>query len=157
MNRILIAALIFLASAGTVCSGANARDYQVGAIEIHDPWSRATPSTAPTAGGFMTITNNGSTPDRLVAIESPASARAEVHEMKMDGSVMRMREIEGGLVLPAGQTVTLKPGGFHVMFTQLRAPFVKDKLVPATLVFEKAGRIDVEFAVGSLGATGPGQ
>jgi hypothetical protein len=76
--------------------------------------------------------------------------------MKMDGSVMRMREIEGGLVLPAGQTVTLKPGSFHVMFTQLRAPFVKDKLVPATLVFEKAGRIDVEFAVGSLGATGPG-
>ena len=75
--------------------------------------------------------------------------------MKMDGAVMRMRALENGIALPPGQTVELKPGSYHVMFFGLKAPFVKDRQVPATLVFEKAGRIDVEFQVEALGATRP--
>ena len=132
-----------------------ARDYKIGSIEIVQPWSRATPSTAPSAGGFLTLTNKGNAPDRLIAIETPAAKQAEIHEMKMDGAVMRMREIENGVVLPPGQTVELKPGGYHVMFIGLKAPFVKDQNVSATLVFEKAGRIDIEFQVDALGATQP--
>ncbi len=152
--------IVFLAALLAVLAQAAptmARDYTLGSIEIHSPWARATPPTAPTAGGYLRITNKGSTPDRLVAIETGAAAKAQVHEMKMDGSVMRMREIEGGLALPPGRTVELKPGGEHVMFMELKAPFVKGTKVPATLVFEKAGRIDVEFAVGTIAASGPPQ
>ena len=132
-----------------------AHDYKIGGIEIVQPWSRATPSTAPSAGGFLTLTNKGDVPDRLIAIESPAAKQTEIHEMKMDGAVMRMRELENGVVLPPGQTIELKPGGYHVMFMGLKAPFAKDQKVPATLVFEKAGRIDIEFQVDALGATQP--
>ncbi|MDP1751237.1 MAG: copper chaperone PCu(A)C [Reyranella sp.] len=132
-----------------------ARDYKVGALEISQPWTRATPPTAPTGGGFLTVTNKGTTPDRLVAVRSPASDKVEVHEMKMDGNVMRMREVEKGLEIPAGATVTLKPGGFHIMFMGLKAPFAKDTKVPLTLVFEKAGSLDVELAVEAMGASAP--
>ncbi|MEI6200985.1 MAG: copper chaperone PCu(A)C [Enhydrobacter sp.] len=134
-----------------------ARDYKIGSIEIVQPWSRATPSTAPSAGGFLTLTNKGDVPDRLIAIESSAATQTEIHEMKMDGAVMRMRELENGVVLPPGQTIELKPGGYHVMFMGLKAPFVKDQKVSATLVFEKAGRIDIEFQVDALGSTQPSQ
>jgi periplasmic copper chaperone A len=132
-----------------------ALDYRLGSIEIGQPWSRATPSTAPSAGGFLTLTNRGDTADRLIAVESPAASQAEVHEMKMDGAVMRMRALENGIALPPGQAVELKPGGYHVMFIGLKAPFAKGRQVPATLVFEKAGRIDVEFQVEALGASRP--
>jgi hypothetical protein len=150
-----ILSVIALLGTLALAAPAMARDYTLGSIEIHEPWSRATPPTAPTAGGYMTITNKGTAPDRLIAVESPAAATAEVHEMKMEGSVMRMRAIDGGLALPPGQTVELKPGGYHVMFTGLKAPFVKGSVVKATLVFEKAGRIDVEFAVAAMGAMMP--
>lgn len=132
-----------------------AHDYKVGSIEIGHPWSRATPSTAPSAGGFLTLANKGDAPDRLISIQSPAAKQAELHEMKMDGAVMRMRELENGVALAPGQTVELKPGGYHVMFIDLKAPFVKGQKVPATLVFEKAGKVDVEFEVDALGATQP--
>jgi periplasmic copper chaperone A len=149
----LLSAILMAASLAATPS--LARDYKIGSIEIVQPWSRATPSTAPSAGGFLTLTNKGDAPDRLIAIESPAAKQTEIHEMKMDGAVMRMRELENGVVLPPGQTVELKPGGYHVMFIGLKAPFVKDQKVSATLVFEKAGRIDVEFQVDALGATQP--
>ena len=99
-------------------------------IEIGNPWTRATPPTAPTGGGFLTITNKGTTPDRLIAVRSPASSKVELHEMKMDGNIMRMREIEKGIEIPPGATVELKPGGFHIMFMELKAPFAKDAKVP---------------------------
>ena len=149
----LLSAILMTASLAATPSLAH--DYKIGSIEIVQPWSRATPSTAPSAGGFLTLTNKGDAPDRLIAIETPAAKQAEIHEMKMDGAVMRMRELENGVVLPPGQTVELKPGGYHIMFIGLKAPFVKDQKVSATLVFEKAGRIDVEFQVDALGATQP--
>jgi copper(I)-binding protein len=150
-----IAAVLLTASLAATPSCAH--DYRLGSIEIVQPWSRATPSTAPSAGGFLTLTNKGTAPDRLIAVESPAAKQAELHEMKMDGAVMRMRQLENGVALPPGQTVELKPGGYHVMFIGLKAPFVKDQKVSATLVFEKAGRIDVEFQVDALGAAQPSQ
>lgn len=134
---------------------ASAQDYKVGALEITRPWTRATPATAQSGGGFLTVTNKGTTPDRLIAARSTVSDRVEVHEMRMDGNVMKMRELEKGLEIPAGATVMLKPGGYHIMFMGLKAPFAKDAKVPVTLVFEKAGSLDIVLDVEALGAGAP--
>ena len=135
---------------------ASAHDYTLGTLEIGHPWTRATPPTAKAGGGFLTITNTGSTPDRLIAARSTASDKVEIHEMKMDGNVMRMRELEKGLEIPPGATVMLKPGGYHIMFMELKSPLAKDAKVPVTLVFEKAGSIDVEMKVEAMGAADSG-
>ena len=103
----------------------------------------------------ITITNTGTTPDRLVSAKSAAAGAVQVHEMKMEGNVMRMREVDGGLAIAPGATVTLAPGGLHIMLMGLKAPLRQGEKVPLTLVFEKAGSIDVELAVMPLGASPP--
>jgi copper(I)-binding protein len=150
LRRLALAALV-----AVLALPAFALDYKLGAIEIGHPWSRATPPTAESGGGFLAITNTGTTPDRLVAVKSPAADKVEIHEMKMDGNIMRMREVEKGIEIPPGATVELKPGGFHVMFMGLKAPFAKEAKVPLTLVFEKAGSIDVDLMVQAMGAQAP--
>ncbi len=150
MKSVLAAVLL---SVSLFATPSLAHEYKLGSIEVQHPWSWATPTTAPSAGGFLTVVNKGDGPDRLVAVQSPAADQVQIHEMKMDGNVMRMRELDNGVALPAGQTVELKPGGYHVMFIGLKAPFAKGQKVPATLVFEKAGKVDVEFLVDALGAT----
>ncbi len=150
IRRWLIAAAV-----ATFALPALAHDYKLGSLEIGNPWTRATPPSAQSGGGFLTITNKGTTPDRLVAVRSTASNKAEIHEMKMDGNVMRMRELEKGLEIPPGATVELKPGSYHLMFMGLKAPFAKDAKIPATLVFEKAGSVDVELSVAAMGAASP--
>ncbi|MBN9512381.1 MAG: copper chaperone PCu(A)C [Alphaproteobacteria bacterium] len=150
IRRWLVAAAI-----ATFALPALAQDYKVGSLEIGKPWTRATPPSAQSGGGFLTITNKGTTPDRLVAVRTTASNKAEIHEMKMDGNVMRMRELEKGLEIPPGATVELKPGSYHLMFMELKAPFAKDARIPATLVFEKAGSVDVELSVAAMGAASP--
>jgi copper(I)-binding protein len=144
--------LSLVAAAALFALPAWAQDYKLGSLEISQPWTRATAPTAKTGGGYLTITNKGTTPDRLIAARSTASAKVEIHEMKMDGSVMRMRELDKGLEIPPGATVTLKPGGLHIMFMELKAPLAKGAKVPVTLVFEKAGSIDVTFTVQEMGA-----
>ncbi len=130
-----------------------ADDYKLGQLEISQPWARATAPTAPAGGGFLTIANRGTATDRLIAVRTSVAEQAQIHEMKMDGNVMRMRELEHGLEIPAGATVTLAPGGFHLMLMGLKKPLTKDTRVPLTLVFEKAGSIDVELAIEAMGAT----
>lgn len=143
----------FLAAAASLLAlPAMAQDYKVGSIEITTPWTRATPPSARTGGGFMTITNKGTVADRLVSARSNTSDKVEVHEMRMDGNVMRMRELAKGLEIPPGATVTLKPGSYHIMFMELKTPFAKDAKVPLTLVFEKAGSIDIQLDVQAMGA-----
>jgi copper(I)-binding protein len=144
--------LSMIAAAALLASPAWAQDYKLGSLEISQPWTRATAPTAKAGGGYTTITNQGTTADRLIAARSAASAKVEIHEMKMDGNVMRMRELDKGLEIPAGATVMLKPGGYHIMFMELKAPFAKDAKVPVTMVFEKAGSIDVELLVQAMGA-----
>jgi copper(I)-binding protein len=145
--RILTAVL-----AALLCLPAHAADYKLGSLEITEPWTRATPATAQSAGGFMVIGNKGSAPDRLIGARSTAADKVEVHEMRMEGNIMRMRELDKGLELAPGGTVELKPGGYHIMFIGLKAPFAKDARVPVTLVFEKAGSIDLEMPVRAMGA-----
>jgi copper(I)-binding protein len=150
LRRLALAALVAI-----LALPAFALDYKLGAIEIGHPWSRATPPTAESGGGYLVLKNTGTTPDRLIAVKSPAADRVEIHEMKMDGNIMRMREVEKGIEIPPGATVELKPGGFHVMFMGLKAPFAKEAKVPLTLVFEKAGSIDVDLMVQAMGAQAP--
>ena len=144
--------LILAAAVSLLTVPAMAQDYKLGSLEITAPWTRATAPTARSGGGFMTITNKGTTPDRLVSARSNVSDKVEIHEMQMDGSVMRMRELAKGLDIPPGATVMLKPGSYHIMFMELKAPLAKDAKVPVTLVFEKAGSIDVQLDVQAMGA-----
>lgn len=146
--------LLVLSAAVTLAGlPAAAHDYTLGSLKIGHPWARATPPTAPAGGGFLTITNTGTTADRLVSATSAAAGQVQVHEMKMDGNVMRMRELENGLEIPPGATVTLAPGGLHLMMMGLKNPLKENTRVPLTLVFEKAGKIDVELVVMAIGAS----
>ena len=130
----------------------SAEQFKVGAIEIDQPWTRATPGGAGVAGGYLTIANTGSVPDRLIGGSSPDAARVEIHEMKMEDGVMKMRELTGGLEIKPGQKLELKPGGYHVMFMNLREPIKQGEMLKGQLRFEKAGTVDVEFKVEPIGA-----
>ncbi|MCU0819620.1 MAG: copper chaperone PCu(A)C [Beijerinckiaceae bacterium] len=135
-------------------SPAFAHDYKLGDLKIDHPWSRATPGGAKVAGGYMTITNNGKEADRLVGGTLLSAGIVEIHEMAMEGSTMRMRALPQGLEIKPGQTVELKPGGFHVMFLDLKSPLKEGETVKGTLVFQRAGTIEVEFKVEARGASG---
>jgi copper(I)-binding protein len=134
--------------------GAFAHEFKLGDLEIDHPWSRATPPGASVAGGYFTIVNHGSAADRLVSITAGISAKAEVHEMAVKDGVMTMRPVEGGVEIPAGGKVELKPGGYHLMLIGLKQPAKQGESFPATLTFEKAGSVTVEFQVEAVGATG---
>jgi periplasmic copper chaperone A len=125
-----------------------------GDLTITAPWSRATPNGAKVAGGYVRIINRGTMPDRLIGGSFEGAARVEVHEMSVTGGIMRMRELEKGLEIAPGAMVELKPGGFHLMFMEMGRSLREGEIVKGTLVFEKAGTIEVEFRVGSLGAQG---
>ncbi len=129
-----------------------AADFSVGALKIHDPWSRATPKGAPVGGGYLTITNTGTTPDRLIGGSTAVSKGFEIHEMTMDKGVMKMRMMPNGLEIKPGETVTFKPSGYHLMFTGLKSQLSKGEHVDATLKFEKAGEVKVQFDVAGIGA-----
>ena len=144
--------LLALLALLVIAAPAAAHDYKLGALEIGNPWARATPQTAPTGGGYLTVKNTGTEPDRLLSVSSPAASAVQVHEMKMDGSIMRMREVDHPLEIKPGQTVTLAPGGLHLMMMGLKAPLKQGEKVPLTLAFEKAGKIDVELDVEAMGA-----
>lgn len=119
----------------------------LGDLTLTGSFAFATLPNSPVAGGFLTITNAGDTDDRLLSAASNVSDRTEVHEMKMDGDVMRMRELADGLPIPAGETVTLEPGGYHVMFMKLEEPLVAGDVVSVTLTFESAGEVTLDFPV----------
>jgi len=133
-------------------SHGHAPSYTAGHLTITAPFTRATLPNAPVAGGYMSIANAGPGDDRLVAAESPVAGRAEIHEMRMEGDVMKMRELMDGLPLPAGETVELAPGGNHVMLMDLAAPLEEGGTVPLTLVFEQAGRVEVVLDIAAPGA-----
>lgn len=114
-----------------VCGAASAQT-----VDVKDAWARATVPGQQATGAFMKLTAKDGA--RLVEVRTPVAGVAEIHEMKMDGNVMQMRAVQGGLELPAGKTVELKPGGYHVMLMDLKAPLQKDSTIPLTLVFKDA-------------------
>lgn len=131
---------------------ARAHEFRAGDLQIDHPWSRAIGPRAPTAAGYLVIRNGGTTPDRLVAAETPMARLVEIHEMSMTDNIMRMRPVAGGIVVPAGGTVRLAPNGLHLMIVGPQPGFVQGARIPITLVFERAGRVAVELAIEAPGA-----
>ena len=132
-----------------------AGEVKAGDLVITQAWSRATPGGAKVAGGYLTIDNKGSTPDRLIAGSADVADKVQVHEMTMNNGVMTMRLLDQGLTIEPGKTVKLAPGGFHLMLLDLKNPLKRGDKVPVTLEFEKAGKVTVSFDVQGVGAQGP--
>lgn len=142
--------------AGLICASLGALSHPAFSqskddLQIEKPWARATVPGAAVGGGYLTIRNKGTAPDRLVGASSPASARVEMHTMAMEKDVMRMREVKG-VDVPAKGAVEFKPGGYHLMLMELKAPLKQGDKVPLVLRFEKAGEVRAELAVESVAA-----
>jgi copper(I)-binding protein len=151
----MIRMTVVLAAVLTLVAGAaGAEDYTVGTIQIANPWARATPRGADIAGAYMTIRNAGPAPDRLIGGSTAVASRFELHQMLMDRGIMKMRPVDGGLEIKPGQAVEFKPGSFHVMLVGLKRPLEKGQRVKATLEFEQAGKVDIEYVVEAIGAAG---
>lgn len=142
----------FTAAFSLAVTVASAGEYKAGSLDISNPWSRATPKGASVAAGYMRIKNSGSTPDRLVSGSSDVASKFELHEMKMEHEVARMRPVKDGLEIKPGETVELKPGSFHIMFVGLKKPLTAGDHFKATLVFEKAGSVNVDYDVLAMGS-----
>jgi periplasmic copper chaperone A len=132
-----------------------AQEFKGGDIVIEKPWARATPKGAEVGSGYLTIHNNGAAPDRLTGGSADFGA-VEVHQMSSANGVSQMRELKDGLAIPPHGSVGFSPGGYHLMFTHLTHPLTKGESVKATLNFEHAGPIEVEFGVMGVGASGAG-
>jgi uncharacterized protein YcnI len=122
---------------------------------VKAPWSRATPGGAQIAAGYLKVTNSGKDSDKLTGGSFPNAARVEIHEMKMDDGVMKMRMVAGGLEIKPGETIEFKPSAHHLMFMGLKQGLKEGQTVKGTLVFEKAGTIAVEYRVGPIGGGAP--
>ena len=139
--RLLIALLCFAAAPA------------LAQVQVLKAWTRATPPGASVAAGYLLLKNNAASADRLVSVSSPAAARVETHVTLRDGSISRMREVKG-YDIPAGGTLELKPGGAHLMFVDMKAPFKQGEKIAATLRFQRAGEVKVEFEVEGMGSMG---
>jgi copper(I)-binding protein len=142
--------------AGIHAEPTSAQQAKSGNLFLDDAWTRATPGGAKVGGGYLTIDNKGTTADRLIGGSSPVAGKVEVHAMAMKNGVMTMRLLKDGLPIPAGQSVKLAPGGYHIMLMDLKAPLKKGEKIPVTLKFEKAGDVRVTLEVQDIGATSPG-
>jgi len=132
-----------------------AHGYKAGDLEIGHPWARATPGGAKIGGGYVSVTNNGTTPDRLVGATFSDSDHVEIHEMRMDDGVMKMRPLPDGVEIKPGETIKLSPENSHLMLMGLKAPLKQGDKIKGQLTFEKAGTVDVEFKIESIGAMEP--
>jgi len=146
LSKLAFAALLMVAAVPAFA--------QSSSIQVENPWAPATPSGAKTGAVYMTIDNKLSIADRLTGLSSEVAKKLQIHETKTDKGITKMREISGGLPVPVGGSVVLKPGGYHVMLIDLNKPLKAGETFPLTLVFEKAGNISITVPVQSMGATG---
>jgi periplasmic copper chaperone A len=151
MRHLIPLALALVASATPV----PAQEFKAGDIVVEKPWARATPKGAEVGSGYVTIENKGAAPDRFTG-GTADFATVEIHQMSSENGVSQMRELKDGLSIPAHGSVGFSPGGYHLMFTHLAHPLTKGESVKATLTFEHAGPIEVEFGVTGVGAAAPG-
>jgi periplasmic copper chaperone A len=134
---------------------ARAEEVKAGDLVITQAWSRATPGGAKIGGGYLTIENKGSAPDRLIGGSADIAGNVQVHEMAMNNGVMTMRPLDKGLAIEPGKTVKLAPGGYHLMLMDLKSPLKQGDKLPVTLEFEKAGKVKLTFDVQGIGAQAP--
>jgi copper(I)-binding protein len=138
-------------SALLLATPAFAHGYKAGTLEIAHPWSRETPPSATTGVGYFKVTNTGTEADRLISAESPNAQKVEMHESSEENGIAKMRRLQVVDIAP-GQTVEFKPSGYHLMLIGLKSGLAEGDRIPATFVFEKAGRVDVELTVEAMGA-----
>jgi copper(I)-binding protein len=143
-------------AASLTAAPACADEVKAGNIVVSQAWSRATPKGSKVGGGYLTIENKGSAPDRLTGASSDVAGSVQVHEMSMENGIMKMRPVDNGLTIDPGKTVKLAPGGYHLMMMDLKAPLKQGEKVPVTLDFEKAGKVTISLEVEGVGAQGPG-
>lgn len=143
---------LLAASAALLPACVPAGSQRVGDLRIDDPWARATPPGASVSGGFLVIRNLGDRDDRLLSVTSSAVARVEMHTMRNEDGVMKMRPLRSGIAIPAGAEATLRPGGDHLMWIEPRQPFAGGDVVVAHLHFERTGDVEVAFRVRGAGA-----
>jgi len=153
IKGLVLIAILIVAASGAVL--AQAQEHKQGPLTVVQPWSRATAPSQKTGGVFLRIENAGGQPDRLVGVESKIADTASLHAMIRDGDVMKMRPVVGGIDVPANGHVMLAPGGRHVMLIGLREQLVKASTIPLTLIFERAGRIEIEAIIEAAGSRGP--
>jgi len=163
IRKLTAAALLGSTAVLAGCNAAPEADAPAGvetaatsSIALTDPWSRETAEGQNAGGAFMTIANTGTAADRLTGGSTPVAGRVEIHTMTMENDVMRMRQLEDGLEIPAGGEVTLKPGSFHVMLMDLKQPLKAGEKVPLTLTFAGAGTFETELVVKPAGEMAPG-
>ena len=149
LNTIIPSAAIILG----LCSASIAAGIKIGDLSIESPAIRATVPNAKVAGGFMIIKNTGNQADRLIAGSASFAGKVEIHEMTVSDGIMRMRKLSDGLEIPAGASVHLKPGSFHVMFLKLGEQMKEGEARKATFEFKNAGKVEIEFTVQSIAAT----
>lgn len=142
MKRGLTMLLVALAASSQAWS----HDYKAGTLEIGHPFARSTVPGAKVGGAYLSLANKGRVADRLVRASSPRAGAVELHAMSVEGKVMRMRQVPGIEVAP-GATVKLAPGGWHIMLIDLKQPLSKGDRFPMTLVFERAGEVQVDVVV----------
>ena len=147
--RSLLAATLAAASIG-----AAAHYFKAGPIRIDHPYARATVPGQPNGGGFLKLSNEGPTADRLVAATSARAGSIELHTMRMEGDVMRMRQVDA-IELPPGQAVKLAPGGLHLMFVGLKAPLKAGGTMPLVLKFAKAGEVKMDVPISATAPKAP--
>ena len=132
-----------------------AEEVKAGDLVITQAWSRATPGGAKVGGGYLTIENKGSAPDRLIGGSADVADKVQVHEMAVNNGVMTMRPLDKGLVIEPGKTVKLAPGGYHLMLLELKSPLKQGDKLAVTLEFERAGKVALSLDVQGVGAQGP--
>ena len=160
-RRFLLAGALGLGLLHSVAAPLAAHEFKAGPLEIKHPWSRATVPAAKVAAGYFTVVNPSDTPDHLISATAEIAGITQIYQMTMKDGVMSMREIDGGIEVPAKGELALQPGGegagYHIMFMDLKRPLVGGEKFPGTLTFEKAGTVAVKFAVEGMGETGSGQ
>src|ERR1035438_6207128 len=155
LTSIARAAACALLIANFIATPLCAGEVKAGDLVITQAWSRATPGGAKIGGGYLTIENKGSAPDRLIGGSADIAGKVEVHEMSMNNGVMTMRPLDKGLTIEPGKTVKLAPGGYHLMMFDLKGPLKQGDKLPLTLEFEKAGKVTVSLDVQGIGAQAP--
>jgi copper(I)-binding protein len=151
-SNTLLKALLISAVGFGLAGIAQAQSAKVGSVQIENAYTRSTVPGQMAAGGFMKIENKGAV-DQLISASSPVAGEVQLHEMAMEGNVMKMRQVKE-VVVPAGGAVELKPGGMHLMFINIKAPLTAGETVPVKLKFAKAGEVEVKMPVNALGAQG---
>jgi copper(I)-binding protein len=156
IKRLLLMSIAIACVLSSVAAApARAEEVRAGDLVITQAWSRATPGGAKVGGGYLTIENKGSAPDRLIGGSADVAGTVQIHEMAVNNGVMTMRPLDNGLTIEPGKTVKLAPGGFHLMLLDLKNPLKQGDKLPVTLEFEKAGKVKLSLDVQGVGAQAP--